>query len=105
MSKSAATAALGGNGRGNQAHKFPRYYIGIKKFLSSDFFTDFQAFSFILHLRLGIFPLVFYHPLEPVDPCSEDSYEGFLSHFVENVADRVFLSSASQGCHIHWVFP
>jgi hypothetical protein len=39
---------------------------------------------------MEVFPFVFYYPLEPVDPCFEDSYKGFLSDFVENVGDRVF---------------
>jgi hypothetical protein len=33
---------------------------------------------------------VFHHPLEPVDPYFEDSHEGFLSDFVEDVGDRAF---------------
>jgi hypothetical protein len=51
---------------------------------------NFQAFSFALHLLMEVFAFVFYHPLEPVDPCFEDSREGFLSNFVENVGDRAF---------------
>jgi hypothetical protein len=39
---------------------------------------------------MDIFPVMPYHPLEPVDPCFEDGYESFLSYFVENGDDRVF---------------
>jgi hypothetical protein len=39
---------------------------------------------------MEIFPFVFYHPFERVDPCFEDSYEGSLSDFVENVCSRAF---------------
>jgi hypothetical protein len=39
---------------------------------------------------MELFPFVFCHPLEPVDPCFEDSYEGSLSDFVENVGDHAF---------------
>jgi hypothetical protein len=37
------------------------------------FSPNFQTFSFILHWLMEIFPFVFYHPLEPVDPCFEGS--------------------------------
>jgi hypothetical protein len=39
---------------------------------------------------MEIFPFVFYHPLESVDLCFEDSYQGFLSDLVDNVGDRAF---------------
>jgi hypothetical protein len=39
---------------------------------------------------MEIFSFVFCHPLEHVDPCFEDSYEGFPFDFVENVCDRAF---------------
>jgi hypothetical protein len=39
---------------------------------------------------MEVFPFVFYHPLAPGDPCFEDSCEGFLSDFVENVGDHAF---------------
>jgi hypothetical protein len=35
------------------------------------------------------FPFVFSHPLEPVHPCFEYSYEDFLSDFVENPSCEV----------------
>jgi hypothetical protein len=57
---------------------------------------NFQALSFILHLLMEVPPFVFYHPLEPVDPCFEDNHEGFLSDFVENVDDPRFINSAAQ---------
>jgi hypothetical protein len=41
---------------------------------------------------MEVFPFVFYHQLEPVDRCFEDSYEGLLSDFVENVGDRPFYA-------------
>jgi hypothetical protein len=53
---------------------------------------NFQAFSFIRHLLMEVFPLVFYHPLDSVDPCFEDGYEDFLSDFVENVSDCAFYT-------------
>jgi hypothetical protein len=62
----------------------------VKNFMSSGFSLNFQSFSFILHWLMEVFPFVFYHPLELVNPCFEDSYEGFLSNFVENVGDRTF---------------
>jgi hypothetical protein len=37
---------------------------------------------------MELFSFVSYHPLEPVDPCFEDSYEGFLSDFAENAGDH-----------------
>jgi hypothetical protein len=58
--------------------------------VSSVFSLDLQEFSFILHLPMEVFPFVFCHPLDPVDPCFEDSDEDFLSDFVENVGDRAF---------------
>jgi hypothetical protein len=63
--------------------------IEVKKFVSSGFSLNFQAF-FILHFLMEVFPFVFYHPLKPVDSCFEVSYEGFLSDSVENVGDRPF---------------
>jgi hypothetical protein len=39
---------------------------------------------------MEVFPLAFYHPLEPVDPCFEDSSKGFLSNFIDNVGDHTF---------------
>jgi hypothetical protein len=54
------------------------------------FSLNFQVFSFIFHLLMEVCSFVFYHSLEPVDPCFEDSHEGFLSDFVENVGDRAF---------------
>jgi hypothetical protein len=56
----------------------------------SSYPQDFQAFSFILHLLMEVFPFGFYHPLETIDPCFENSYESFLSDVVENVGDRAF---------------
>jgi hypothetical protein len=44
----------------------------------------------IRHLLMELFPFVFHHPLQLVDPCFEDSYEGLLSDFVENMVDRAF---------------
>jgi hypothetical protein len=64
--------------------------LEVKKFVSSVFSLCFQAFSFILHLLLEVFPFLFYHALEIVDLCFEDSYEGFVSDLVENVGDRAF---------------
>jgi hypothetical protein len=46
---------------------------------------------------MEVFPFVFHHPLEPVDPCFEDSYEGFLSDFVENVGGKLLESSGKVG--------
>jgi hypothetical protein len=51
---------------------------------------NFQAFSFVLHSLIDVFSFVFDQPLEPVDPCFEDSHEGFLFDFVENVGDYAF---------------
>jgi hypothetical protein len=59
----------------------------VKKFVSSVCFTEFSAFSFILHLLMEIFPFVF---SQPVDPCFKDGCNGFLSNFVENLGDRRF---------------
>jgi hypothetical protein len=39
---------------------------------------------------MEVFPFMFYHPLERVNPCFEDRYTGFLSDVVENVSDRAF---------------
>jgi hypothetical protein len=64
--------------------------IGGQKVVSLVFSLNFQAFSFILHLLMKQFPFVFYHPLEPVDPCFEDNYEGFLSDLVETAGDRAY---------------
>jgi hypothetical protein len=52
------------------------------------FSLNFQEFSFILYFLMDVFPVMFYHQLEPVGPCFEEDYENFLSDFVENVSDR-----------------
>jgi hypothetical protein len=39
---------------------------------------------------MEVFPFVFYHPLEPTDPCFKDTYEGSSSDFVENAGDNPF---------------
>jgi hypothetical protein len=39
---------------------------------------------------MEVFPFVFCHPLEPVDPCLEGNCEGLLSTSVESVDDRAF---------------
>jgi hypothetical protein len=39
---------------------------------------------------MEVFRFMLYHPLELVDPCFEDNYEGFISDFVENGSDCVF---------------
>jgi hypothetical protein len=39
---------------------------------------------------MEMLPFVFYHPLEPVGQCFEDSHERYLFDFVENVAGRAF---------------
>jgi hypothetical protein len=65
-------------------------YGRVKKFRILGFFTEFSSIFFFLHLLMDIFPFVFCHPLEPVDPCFNDSYDGFLSDFVENVGHRAF---------------
>jgi hypothetical protein len=56
-------------------------YRGIEKFIASGFFTEFSSIFFRSSILMDILPFVFYHSLEPVDPCFEDSYEGFLSVF------------------------
>jgi hypothetical protein len=56
------------------------------------FSLNFQIFSFVLHSVMEIFPFVFYHPLESVDPCFKNSYKGFLSVFVENLGHRAFYA-------------
>jgi hypothetical protein len=61
----------------------------VKTFVFSGFSLNFQVFSFIPHLLTEVFPFVFPHPLEHVDPCFEDSSEGFFSGFLENVGDHV----------------
>jgi hypothetical protein len=65
------------------------------------FLTEFSIF-FFHRLLMGVFPFVFYHPLETVDPCFEDSHEGFFADFVETVVIALFklLSSVNQGCRI-----
>jgi hypothetical protein len=50
--------------------------------------TGFSTISFLRRLLMDVFPLVFYRPLEPVDPSFKDTYEGILPDFVENVGDR-----------------
>jgi hypothetical protein len=62
----------------------------VKKVMSSGVSLNFRAFSFILRALMEVFPFVFYHLIEPVDPCFEDSYGDFLSDFVESVGNRAF---------------
>jgi hypothetical protein len=63
-------------------------YKRVKKFVSSGWSTEFSSIFLILYLLMEVFPFVFCHPLEPVGPCFEDGYEGFLSNFVQNLGDR-----------------
>jgi hypothetical protein len=46
---------------------------------------------------MEIFPFVFDHPLKPVDSGFEDSYEGFLFDFSENVGDHLFQALPVKG--------
>jgi hypothetical protein len=41
---------------------------------------------------MEVFPFLFYRSLEPVEPCFEDSYEDFLSDFVEKMGNRIFVA-------------
>jgi hypothetical protein len=63
--------------------------IGVKKFVSSGFFTEFSSI-FFFYLLMEVFPFMSSDSPEPVDPRFEDSYKGFLSDFVENVGDCAF---------------
>jgi hypothetical protein len=54
------------------------------------FSLNFQAFSFILHFLMKVFPFGFCHTLEPGGPCFEDGSEGFLSDFVGNWVIALF---------------
>jgi hypothetical protein len=62
----------------------------VKKYISSGFSLNFQVFSVIRHLLMAVFPFMFYHPLESVEPCFKDKYERFLSNFGGNVGDGAF---------------
>jgi hypothetical protein len=64
----------------------------VTKFVSSGFFTEFSCIFFHSSFANGNTPFVFYHPLELVDPCFEDSDEGSLSDFAENVRDHTFYA-------------
>jgi hypothetical protein len=66
-----------------------RQYREVKSSYPRAFWLVFETF-FLFHLLMEVFPFVLCHPLEPVDPPIEDSYEGFLPDFVENVSGRAF---------------
>jgi hypothetical protein len=70
----------------------------VKKFVSSVFSLNFQTFSFVLHLLMEVFPFVFYHPLEPVDPYFVQLYR-FLVRFRRKCGRPRFVSSIDQGAY------